>query len=275
MSYTLMKALTGSGSTLLQTSTLIVYLLSPWRDVSPRQKWLRQTKLSSVEWAFLFPPLTNVAVIGIAFSVIAPLVLAFTCFFFAVYWLAYRHNVLYVYQYEHDTGGLFFVAAVNQLFAGLYVMELCLIGIFFIARGPDGQSSCVPHGTIMVTVLTLTVAHQYSLKRTFDPLIRYLPISKDQRNLDTSLVTPGSHDGISSSASEDVKEEGSETINYTLECYARAKRPTVWLPRDTLGVSGDEMQCAKRSTNQLGMSDVGASMNEKGRLTLESCPPDL
>lgn len=154
---------------------------------------------------FLFPPLTNVAVIGIAFSVIAPLVLAFTSLFFAVYWLFCRHNVLYVYQYEHDTGGHFFVAAVHQLFAGLYVMKLCLVGVFFIAHGPDGQPSCIPHGIIMAMVLTLTAAHQYFLKRTFDPLMRYLPISREQRSLDASLVTSGSHNGISSGASEDER----------------------------------------------------------------------
>lgn len=275
MSYTLVKALTGSGSTLLQTSTLIVYMLSPWRDVSPRQKWLRQAKLSNVEWAFLFPPLTNVAVIGIAFSVIAPLVLAFTSFFFALYWLVYRHNVLYVYQYEHYTGGHFFVAAVHQLFAGLYVMELCLLGFFFTAHGPDGQPSCVPHGIIMAIVLTLTAAHQYFLKRAFDPLIRYLPISRDQRSLDASLITSRSRNGISSGATEDVREEENEPSNYTLEYYARAKKPTVWMPRDKLGISGDEMQNARRYTNHLDISDAGASMDEKGRVTLGSCPPEL
>lgn len=182
MSYVLIKALTGSASALLQPCTLLVYCISPFFDVSPRQKWQRQAKLASIEWARLFPPLTNIAVIGIAFSVVAPLVLAFVSFAFALYWIAYRYNVLYVYQYEFDSGGRFFVAAINQLFTGLYVMELCLTGIFFLATGPEGNSTCTAQGIAMISVLFLTVAYQYSLNHTYEALMYYLPVSGDQES---------------------------------------------------------------------------------------------
>lgn len=179
MSYVLVKALTGSSSALLQPVTLCAQLASDSLDVTPRQKWRRQAKLASIEWARLFPPLTNMAVIGIVFSVIAPLVLPFVSFAFVNYWLAYRYNVLYVYRHDCESGGSFFLAALNQLFAGLYVMELCLIGHFFVTVGDDGRSACVPHGIAMTAVLALTAAHQIFTNRAFQSLTKYLPVCGD------------------------------------------------------------------------------------------------
>lgn len=179
MSYVLVKALTGSSSALLQPVTLCAQLISGSRDVTPRQKWQRQARLASIEWARLFPPLTNIAVIGIAFSVIAPLVLPFVSFAFVLYWVAYRYNVLYVYRYDYESGGRFFVAALNQVFTGLYVMEVCLIGHFFVTVGDEGSSTCVPHGIAMIVVLALTAAYQVFMNRTFKSLTEYLPVCGD------------------------------------------------------------------------------------------------
>jgi hypothetical protein len=179
MSYVLVKALTGSSSALLQPVTLCVQMISDSRDVTPRQKWQRQARLASIEWARLFPPLTNIAVIGIAFSVIAPLVLPFVSFAFVLYWVAYRYNVLYVYRYDYESGGRFFVAALNQLFTGLYVMEVCLIGHFFATVGDEGRLTCVPHGIAMIVVLALTAAYQVFMNRTFKSLTEYLPVCGD------------------------------------------------------------------------------------------------
>lgn len=190
MSYILIKALTGSASALLQPYTLLVHAVSPIVDISPRQIWQRQEKLSKIEWARLFPPLTNIAVIGIAFSVIAPLVVAFVSSAFLLYWLVHRYNVLYVYQYESDSGGRFFVAAINQLFAGLYVMEVCLTGIFVLATRPDGNSSCIPQGLAMMAVLALTVAYQSFLNRTYRCLMSYLPLMEEERDPVTNRLKP-------------------------------------------------------------------------------------
>lgn len=90
---------------------------------------------------------------------------------FALYWIVYRYNVLYVFQFRNDTGGLLFPKAVNQLYTGLYVMELCLIGFFISAE------DCVPHLIIMIVALILTVLYQWQLNVTFDPLFQYLPIT--------------------------------------------------------------------------------------------------
>ncbi|KAI7213295.1 DUF221-domain-containing protein [Hortaea werneckii] len=177
-SYLMVQALSSSASALLQTGSLVVwFLLGPLLDSTPRQKWTRQTTLNKVQWGTFFPPFANFAVIGIIYSIIAPLILVFMLIIFSLFWIVYRYNVLYVYRFFNDTGGLLFPTAVNQLFVGVYFLELCLTGFFFISQDTNGNAACIPQGAIMIVVLVLTVLYQFQLNRAFDPLFKYLPIT--------------------------------------------------------------------------------------------------
>lgn len=177
-SYLMIQSLSNSASSLLQVAVLLKwFVIGPIIDSTPRQKWRRQTTLNRIKWGSFFPPFTNFAVIGIIYSVIAPLILVFMLIIFSLYWIVFRYNILYVYRFQIDTGGLLFPTAVNQLFTGVYVMEIVLIGYFFISRGPNGNVSCVPQAIIMIVALVLTIVYHYLLNDTFRPLLRYLPIT--------------------------------------------------------------------------------------------------
>ena len=174
-SYLTVQALNNSAAALLQVAALLEWFLwAPIVDTTARQKWQRQTKLRMVKWGSFFPPFTNFAVIGIIFSIIAPLVMVFNLIVFCVYWITQRYNALYVYQFRHDTGGLLFPRAINQLFVGLYVMEIAMIGLFFAF---PGDNTCTAQAIIMIVMLVGTVIFQWLLNDAFGPLFRYLPIT--------------------------------------------------------------------------------------------------
>ena len=176
--YLMVQALSNSASNLLQVGALVSwFLLAPMLDSTARAKWRRQTTLANVQWGSFFPPFTNFALIGIVYSVLAPLILFFMLIIFALFWIVYRYNVLYVYQFRNDTGGLLFPVAVNQLFVGLYVMELCLVGFFFISTNTSGNVVCYPQAIIMIIALLSTVTFQWLLNSAFKPLFQYLPIT--------------------------------------------------------------------------------------------------
>ena len=203
-SYMLLQALTVSAGALVQTGGLFKwFILAPIMDKTGRQKWRRQTNLTDIDWGTFFPVYTNLAAIGechkhnviasinlygllthsgLIYSVISPLIMAFNIITFSLFWLVYRYNTLYVTKFRFDTGGLLFPKAINQLFTGLYVMELCLIGLFFIVRNVDADGSavetpCKGQAIIMIIVLVLTVLYQFLLNSAFGPLFRYLPIT--------------------------------------------------------------------------------------------------
>lgn len=111
------------------------------------------------------------------YCVVAPLILIFNVITFSAFWFTYRYRTLYVNRFQFDTGGLLFPRAINQLFTGLYVMEIALIILFFLVRDADDKVSCKGQAIVMIFVLAGTICYQFLLTDAFGPLIRYLPVT--------------------------------------------------------------------------------------------------
>lgn len=178
ISYMLLQALSVSAGALLQVGSLITwFLLAPILDNTARAKFKRQTSLSNISWGTFFPVYTNLACIGIIYSVVAPLILIFNIITFAMFWFVYRYNTLYVTRFTNDTGGLLYPNAINCTFVGVYVMEVALIGLFFLVRDENSETVCEGQAIGMIVILILTAGYQILLNNAFSPLFRYLPIT--------------------------------------------------------------------------------------------------
>jgi hypothetical protein len=177
-SYMLLQALSVSAGALLQIGSLVGwFILAPIMDSTARAKFKRQTQLSNVQWGTFFPVYTNLACIGIIYSVISPLILIFNIITFTLFWFVYRFNTLYVTRFTRDTGGLLYPNAINCTFVGLYVLEIALIGMFFLVRDADDKVACTGQAIGMIVILFLTAGYQWLLNEAFSPLFRYLPIT--------------------------------------------------------------------------------------------------
>ncbi|KFX87429.1 hypothetical protein O988_09408 [Pseudogymnoascus sp. VKM F-3808] len=381
----IIQALSTSAGSLLQVGTLIMWLLMPkFFDNTARQKWKRNTSLSTVRWGTYFPTYTNFACIAIIYSTVAPLIMVFAIITFTVLWLANRYCMLYVYRHTEDTGGLLYPRAINQNFVGLYVMELCLIGLFFLVRDAENNTACFPQAIIMIVVMALTAIFQFLLNQSFGPLFEYVAITLEDeavlrdeaferaqaarllesdhddddsdhddgaaRNSRGVPDTPVSHDddielrklrksqsgksgtnsgtfnplrtgatwatrgartlgaatfgdpdtvrarrrkrkdveaqelmgealfgGYNDEIEDLTPEERDALVRVAFQHEAlRAKRPNVWVPRDGLGVSDEEV----RRTEKVGMGNVwitnkGTALDAKGRVMYGRNPPDF
>jgi calcium permeable stress-gated cation channel len=183
-SYILIQGLSTSAGALLQVTSLAFWFLwGPIFDSTARDKWARQVNLQTMQWGTFFPVYTTYATIGLIYSVISPLILVFVIIPFALFWVVYRYNSLYVTRFRFDTGGLLFPKAINQLFVGLYFMELCLVGLFFLVKTADADGNvtsevpCKAQAVVMIVVLILTAIFQLLLNLAFGPLFRYLPVT--------------------------------------------------------------------------------------------------
>ena len=107
-------------------------------------------------------------VVAITYSCIAPLVLGFSTIGLYLIYLAYRYNLLFVYNAHIDTKGLVYPRALQQTTTGIYLAILCMIGLFAIkvAIGPL---------ILMVAYLILAVLYHVSLNSAISPLLQYLP----------------------------------------------------------------------------------------------------
>ncbi|KAJ5888655.1 hypothetical protein N7495_008696 [Penicillium taxi] len=393
-SYMILQAMSVSAGALVQIVGLVSwFILAPILDSTARKKWARTTNLNQMQWGSFFPVYTTLASIGLIYCVVAPLILIFNVITFGLFWFVYRYNTLYVTKFRFDTGGLLFPQAIHQLFTGLYIMELCLVGLFFLVRDQNNGVACKGQGICMIIVLVLTVGYQLLLDNAFGPLIRYLPITleneavrrdeefaraqharlgltvddeaeeidhmeqhlaeQDQdeghqdQNIELKSLEPGDQKlqhqssdrlhktkstrnqsswatrspnrrskffGINSATNSptintlrdrmanDAENQGPPTktmghslfagLNDELEDLTpderdqlvqrafqhealRAKRPVIWIPRDEMGVSDDEIYRTQRFSKHIWVSNEYQALDGKGRTIFSRSPPDF
>lgn len=381
-SYMILQALSTSSGTLLQLTTLIFWFILPKIfDSTAREKWKRNTTLPHVTWGTYFPVYTNFACIALIYSVVSPIIIIFAIITFTLLWIANRYNMLYVSRFQLDTGGLLYPTAINQTFTGLYVMELCMVGLFFLVRDSAGHAACVPQAIIMIVLIFATALYQILLNMSFSSLFRHLPITYEDEAVlrdeaferaqsrrlglndeedefdefpqldgpgiemseltetkthsklakfkptnmaqeagswavrsgralrsktlgrgtgnDTVDGTESGHHMMRKRRHRDIEaqkkiadalyggyndeiedltpEERDVLVRHAFQHYAlRARRPTVWIPRDDIGVSDDEI---KRTRDFAGaniwISNVGAALDGKSNVVYGRNPPDF
>ncbi|RYO80242.1 hypothetical protein DL764_009916 [Monosporascus ibericus] len=169
LTYFIVQGTTSAADNLLNYSDLIEYLLLDFFfDKTPRQKFSRYTDLKGMAWGKVFPKFANFAIIAIAYSCIAPLVLGFAAAGLALYYFSYRYNFFFVVQPKIDTKGQAYALALQHLLTGVYIGQLALAGLFALrqATGP----------TVIVAALFIaTVIYNALMNRYLTPLEQFLP----------------------------------------------------------------------------------------------------
>jgi hypothetical protein len=380
-SYMILQALSVSSGTLLQIGALVNwYIISRIFNSTARNKWTTNTTLPSVNWGSYFPVYTNFACIALVYSVIAPIISIFAIITFSLLWIANRYSMLYVNRLSIDTGGVLYPRALNQTFTGLYVMEIALIGLFFLQTDGHGVHACTPQAIIMIVVTILTALYQLLLNKSFGPMFRYLPMTFEdeavlrdeafQRAQDRRLGLVDEEDKVplmegglpshhhTGDGQADVKEKrsrGSKRTNFNpvrgivhagtwamrsgkntydqtlgkaekgiknaskfredrrkkdleaqraigealyggfhdeiedltpeerdvlvrrafMHSALRARRPTLWIPRDDIGVSDDEVRRTRDFSEHIWISNEGTALDSKVRVVYGRAPPDF
>ncbi|KAK3715002.1 phosphate metabolism protein 7 [Vermiconidia calcicola] len=176
--YFILQGLGIFASVLLALAGLILFmLLGKLLDKTPRKMYKRWISLSSLGWGTLFPIYTNLFVIAICYAAIAPLVLGFAAIGLYCFYFAYRYNLMFVSNVNIDTKGRVYPRALQQLFIGLYLAEICLIGLFALATG-ESVGALGPL-IMMILFLIFTALYQIALNGALEPLLEYLPKSMD------------------------------------------------------------------------------------------------
>ena len=160
-SYVLLQGLSGTGSGFLQAVPLVMYYLKiTLLGSTPRSVYAIKYSPRMSAWGTLFPAMTQLVVITFGYSIISPIIngLAFASFF--LFYLLYKYLFTWVNDQPRssETGGLFFPKAIQHLFVGLYVQQLCLCALFFLAQNSHDSPSAIPEGALMVVLIVFTVS---------------------------------------------------------------------------------------------------------------------
>lgn len=301
LSYFVLQGLGIVSSMLLGLSGLVVFIiLGKLLDKTPRKMYKRWVSLSGIGWGTLFPVYTNLFVIAICYSCVAPLVLIFAAIGLYFFYLAYRYNLLYVSNADVDTKGRVYPRALQQVFVGLYVAEVCLIGLFAIATA--ASIGALGPLILMIVLLIFTILYHGFLNTALTPLINFLPKSleseerrlfeeemaaesgdKEESGYNNTELGPAPHkkpgfikkflrpDVYTDYATMrrlvpkeiQIRYEEEDEQNAYYHPAITSSPPLLWIPRDPLGISTQEV----RETGKIiPITDESAHLDAKNKV---------
>ncbi|CAK7892679.1 uncharacterized protein Rsn1p [[Candida] anglica] len=170
ISYLILQGLSIAGGSLFQVVGLFLYyILGYILDGTVRKKWARFSGLGTVAWGTTFPIYTNLACIALAYSVISPLILIFATVAFILVYIAFSHNITYCFIEAPDSRGMHYPRALFQTFTGIYLGQICMLGIFVVGKG---------WGPIVLQIIGMfvTVFSHIHMNAAFDHLLKVMPI---------------------------------------------------------------------------------------------------
>ncbi|KAJ5566703.1 uncharacterized protein N7459_010085 [Penicillium hispanicum] len=294
ISYFLLQGLSTSSMALVQIASALVFkFVTTFFAYSPRRLFRRWAELGSLSWGSVFPVFTNMGVIALTYSCIAPLILGFAFIGLYLVYQAYRYNFLFVYDIEIDTKGLVYPRALQHLLTGVYLAEVCMIGLFAI-KGAVGS-------VVLMALFTIgTALAHISLNEALAPLNTFLPRSLDaeeellqdkedarneineQRRSRTIAFWRWFHPNVYkdyAALRRKVRRNVAE-VSYTPEELRTAyfepcissPAPTLWIPRDKWGFSQHEILETDAIIN---ITDKGAHLDEKNKIVWDKYDPHL
>jgi hypothetical protein len=238
-------------------------------------------------------------VLAITYSIIAPLVLGFATIGFFLIYLVVRYNGLFVQTNNIDTKGAAYAKVMQQLMTGVYLAEVCLIGLFAINTAPGPL-------VLMIVYLVGTAIYHAMMRHALKPLMDYLPDSydadqatmfdtSDHKAYDSSKaagVAPHEHQStpkkftarkasMFSRIWDPAKYKSHQSVtalvpNLSPPSYEESEQedayynpavtspvPQLWIVRDAMGISKQEV---RDSSSVVPITDEFASFNEKGKV---------
>lgn len=161
LTYIILQGLSGTASGFLQAVPLIIYYVKLFLlGSTPRSIYTIKYTLRNVAWGTLWPVTTLLVVISLAYSIISPIINGLTCFSFFMLFQLWKY--LFLWQLEQpksgETGGLFFPKAIQHIFVGMYIQQICLAALFFLAQDENKHASAIPEGALMVVLVAFTVS---------------------------------------------------------------------------------------------------------------------
>jgi len=169
LTYFTLQGLSKAADQVVKYSDTLQYLFFKRIARTPRQKYELEVKMKGLFYGSNYPKFTNMAVIAIVYSCIAPLVLGFALVGFTLFYATYRYLLLYSNNAKLEMKGECHGRAMQQMLAGVYVSELVLIGLFS-ARGAKGPS------ILMTIFFILTIVHHVTVNKYLGPLEEYVPL---------------------------------------------------------------------------------------------------
>jgi len=296
LTFVITSGLSIAGKQLSQTISVVVYKIKSLLGGStPRKVFQLEYNLPSTNYLKVWPDVSLLAVLGIVYSCIQPIITLLCLFIFALYYVAFKYLYVYVYDQPdaNETCGLFWPKAVNHLFVGLYIEHIVLAALFFLSQDIQQRQSAIPEGALAVVLLILTVLfHLYVTKKLRPSHIvlekfsdvdhsavddtdakAFVGRGSQKRAQMVRMHTMESGDRIGGNPNEHQGNTEAGDLEHGFDPPSTYQdQPTIWLAEDVHGLSRLEVMRIKQG--QVDASMEGAHMDADSKIHVSRGPPD-
>lgn len=160
--YIMLRSLTGFSLELLRIVDLIIIPIKrKWFCYTPREDraaW----RPPPVLYDRLYTDHLFVLILGMSYSVLAPLITPFVAFYFGFAYIVWMHQIMCVYIPVYSCGGLMWPKVFNRIIAGMVVFHLLTTGVLSLKESFYASAAMVP--LPIITVLFFFFIQQHFLK---------------------------------------------------------------------------------------------------------------
>lgn len=130
--------------------------------------------------------------LALIYSVNAPLMVPFAALYFAMAYIVYAYQLIFVYRTHFETNGQFWPLAFSRMVAGMFIWQVMMIGLLSLKKGFAQSPLLLP--LPVITLLFYRECHgRYLRASEVDPLSANVPREEAPRDiafLDSAYVHP-------------------------------------------------------------------------------------
>ncbi|KAF9916827.1 hypothetical protein BX616_002711 [Lobosporangium transversale] len=243
---------------LLQAAHVFVLLLQKFISRTPRD-YAEARAPPELPYGVVYANATLVFVVVLIYSCIRPAILIFGTIYFAVGYLVFKYQLLYVYFHPYESGGKIWPMVYNRLTLGLLTFQLTMLGLFMLKHAYffGVLLAPLPAGTAWFWYRTTNI---YKWTATYMPLELLRPSKHDGDILDDhSYPLHGPNSVPSTFQSGNINKNNSLTTLRTDVASVEGNRPehqhSVALDMEVAsnGGASENIKAAKRRSNIGGL----------------------
>lgn len=273
-SFILLRGLTYCGSNLLRSYMLFkrTVFYPAIKRRTPREKFENIIKLENVKWGSIYPIYSTLGSICIIFSIIAPLITAFSTISFSLILLSFKYSLKFCYHYNNksETFGKFYPDALMQLYGGIYCLEISLAGLFFLVRNQNDEAVFMSHGFGMIIVFLISLSTHMYLSNSCKASLKFLPLEDLENEETTSQNNISPTDNFMQQTECNINQIDNESDFLHPSFKHNALDNFVWLPKDKYGINEQEIQYLK--SRGIDATSDNCILNDRGEVLIRGYP---
>ena len=173
--------------------------------------------------------------------------------------MAFQYSLICVVRSRYRHGGQLYFIVLEQLFTGLYILELCCAGLFLLNRDSNNIFFCIGQTVITIITLVCTAIFQFFLRQDLRLLLSQKSFASAQQDYRGAKNLLDESDRSKSVADDFALYQDSIFL---------CRVSTIWISRNNLKVAERKLRSFRQFRTTIALSIENAKIDFKSQITV-------